>query len=85
MPLSARNVTRAFHQLRHQAGVPRIRFHDLRHSTATLLLHQGCDLKTVSAVLGQSQLSVTADYYAHVTAALTGSALAGLSAALGEG
>jgi site-specific recombinase XerD len=45
--------------------VPPIRFHDLRHSTATLLLHAGVDLKTVSAVLGHSQLSVTADYYAH--------------------
>jgi integrase len=81
-PLSARNVTRIFHQLCQQAGVPPIRFHDLRHSTATLLLHAGVDLKTVSAVLGHSQLSVTADYYAHVTRAVTQPALARLSALL---
>ncbi len=72
-------MVRAFHQLCEQAGVPRIRFHDLRHSTATLLLQAGVDLKTVSAILGQSQLSVTADYYAHVTCALKQPALTRLS------
>jgi integrase len=81
-PLSARNVTRAFHQLCQQAGVPQIRFHDLRHSTATLLLQAGVDLKTVSAILGHSQLSVTADYYAHVTEGLARQALARLDAVL---
>jgi len=81
-PLSARNVTRAFHQLCQQAGVPRIRFHDLRHSTATLLLQAGVDLKTVSAILGHSQLSVTSDYYVHITSALTQPALARLSQVL---
>jgi integrase len=62
--------------------VPPIRFHDLRHSTATLLLHAGVDLETVSAVLGHSQLSVTADYYAHVTEGLGRQALARLDAVL---
>jgi len=62
--------------------VPPIRFHDLRHSTATLLLHAGVDLETVSAVLGHNQLSMTADYYAHVTRAVTQLALARLSAVL---
>jgi len=62
--------------------VPRIRFHDLRHSTATLLLQAGVDLKTVSAILGHSQLSVTSDYYVHITSALTQPALARLSQVL---
>jgi len=66
-PLDARNVNRAFAQLVEQAGVPRVRFHDLRHTAASLALEAGADLKTVSALLGHSQISVTADYYAHVS------------------
>ena len=84
-PLHARNVHHTFTRLVEQAGLPRIRLHDLRHSCATLLLEAGVDLKTISALLGHSQLSVTADYYAHVRQALTADALARLDALLGEG
>jgi len=66
-PLDQRNVHRTFVQLATRAGVPVVRLHDLRHAAATLLLESGVDLKVVSALLGHSQLSVTADYYAHVT------------------
>ena len=76
------NGRRDFHQLSQQDGMPRIRFHDLRHSTVTLPVQAGVGLKTVSAVLGHSQLSGTADYYAHITSALTAPALARLSQVL---
>ena len=40
--------------------------HDFRHSAASLLLAQGVPLKTVSDILGHSQLSITADFYSHI-------------------
>lgn len=49
------------------AGVPRIRFHDLRHTAATLLLEQGEHPKVVQEMLGHSQIGLTLDTYSHVT------------------
>ncbi len=57
--------------------------HGLRHGAATLLLAQGVDLKTVSAVLGHSQISLTADLYSHVGQGLMRQALDGMNAVLG--
>ena len=74
-PLSGRNVLRWFQQCCVAAGVPVIRFHDLRHATATFLLASGVDLKLVSSVLGHSQISITADFYTHVTTGLVAPAL----------
>jgi integrase len=81
-PIHPRTVSRVFHQLCTQAGVPQIRYHDLRHSCATLLLVAGFDLKTVNAIFGHSQISVTADYYGHVSAAMARPALERLNALL---
>lgn len=50
-----------------RAGLPHKRFHDLRHTAATLLLEQGVPLKTVSAMLGHSSIAITADVYGHLT------------------
>ncbi|HEV8627472.1 MAG TPA: tyrosine-type recombinase/integrase [Acidimicrobiia bacterium] len=44
-----------------------IRFHDLRHTAATLLLGRGIHPKVVSELLGHSQVGVTLDLYSHVT------------------
>jgi len=49
-----------------RAGLPAIRFHDLRHTSATLLLSQGVHPKVVQERLGHSQVSVTLDTYSHV-------------------
>ncbi len=49
-----------------RAGLPAIRFHDLRHTAATLLLEQGVHPKVVQERLGHSQISVTLDTYSHV-------------------
>jgi len=50
-----------------QAGLPRLRFHDLRHTAATLLLGAGVHPKVVSEMLGHSSLTITLDLYSHVT------------------
>jgi integrase len=79
-PLGPRNVYRDYQTLLAAAGLPRFRFHDLRHSTATFLLAAGVDLKTISVLLGHSQISLTMNTYAHLTPALLGDAAAKLDA-----
>lgn len=56
-----------FWPLLRRASLPRIRFHDLRHTAATLLLGQGVHPKIVSEMLGHSQVGITLDLYSHVT------------------
>ena len=48
-------------------GLKKIRFHDLRHSCASLMLTSGVAMKTASQILGHSSISITADLYTHVT------------------
>ena len=55
-----------FHKLLQEAGLPRIRFHDLRHSAATILLTMGIHPKLVQELLGHSQIHMTLDTYSHV-------------------
>ena len=50
-----------------EAGIPMTRFHDLRHTYATLALQQGTDIKTVSSNLGHATVAFTLDTYGHVT------------------
>lgn len=61
------SVTRKLHRMQKRAGVPNIRFHDLRHSFATLSLEQGMDIKTVSHMLGHTDAGFTMNTYMHVT------------------
>ena len=49
-----------------RAGLPRVRFHDLRHSAATLLLSLGVHPKVVQELLWHSQISVMLDTYSHI-------------------
>ncbi len=60
-------VIQGFEPLLAAAALPRIRFHDLRHTTATLLLSQGVHPKIVSDLLGHSTTAITLDTYSHVT------------------
>jgi integrase len=64
--LIANTVLRRFHRLLKDAGLPRMRFHDLRHSAATLLLSMGVPMKVVQELLGHSSMKITADIYSHV-------------------
>ena len=65
-PLEQSNLSRAFHSLLDTAGIPRQRFHNLRHSAATLMLAQGVEAPAIMAVLGHSHISTTINLYAHV-------------------
>ena len=59
-------ISRGFLPLLWRAGLPRIRFHDLRHTCATLLLMRGVHPKIVQELLGHSSISITLDTYSHV-------------------
>ena len=76
VPLDGCNINRTFKVLLRQAGLPAVRYHDLRHTAATLLLAQGVDLRTIMETLGHSQISLTANLYAHVVPALKDQAAA---------
>jgi integrase len=65
-PMEPTNVNRWFRDLRVKAGLPWVRIHDLRHACATFMLAAGADLRTIMETLGHSQISITADLYAHV-------------------
>jgi integrase len=66
-PIFPRTLTDIFNRVIKAAGVKKIRFHDLRHTHATLLLEAGADLKEVQARLGHASIKTTGDVYAHVT------------------
>ncbi len=57
---------RCWKPLLKRAGLPDMRFHDLRHTCATLLLTRGVHPKIVSEMLGHSSIAITLDTYSHV-------------------
>jgi integrase len=66
-PLNVRSLTyRSFRPLLERAGLPRIRFHDLRHTFATLLLSSRTHPKIVQEMLGHANISQTVDTYSHM-------------------
>ncbi|MCX5093843.1 site-specific integrase [Streptomyces sp. NBC_00365] len=65
-PIEPATLTRHFNALLRHAHLRPIRFHDLRHSTATLLLEQGVELVVIKELLGHAHIGVTATVYAHV-------------------
>jgi integrase len=65
-PMGPRNLMRHFKSILNAAGLPDIRFHDLRHTAATLMLQQGIHPKVVQERLGHSAISLTLDTYSHV-------------------
>lgn len=56
----------AWRRLLDRVGIARMRFHDLRHQSASLLLASGADLRTVMGWLGHSQIGITANLYTHL-------------------
>lgn len=66
-PLEPSNILKQFKKLLAAAGLRELRFHDLRHCCASLLLAQNVHPKQVQAILGHSQISTTLDIYSHLT------------------
>jgi len=81
-PLQGRVVTRALQHRISAAGLPQMRFHDLRHAAATLMLALGIPLLEVSRALGHSQTSTTLDIYSHALPEMRSDARERLTAAL---
>jgi integrase len=69
-PIKPGSVTHAFKWLAHKLGFHGVRFHDLRHTHASLMLAQGVHPKIVSERLGHATVSITLDTYSHVTPGL---------------
>ena len=83
-PIEAARVTRAFHAALARAGLPRSRFHDLRHAAATYLLAQGFTLEDVKNLLGHSSITLTSNTYGHVLEQRQAQVAAGMDAILGR-
>src|SRR5829696_7157952 len=82
-PLDFQNLRAAsFKPLLKEAGLPDIRFHDLRHTCATLLLTRGHQPKLVQELLGHSSVAMTLDRYSHVLPGMGDETAAAMEAAL---
>lgn len=82
--LSKTNFGRAYHYpLINRAGVPRITFHDLRHTAATLGLLAGTNPKVIQEMLGHKSISVTMDIYSHVMPSTHRAAANAIAASVG--
>jgi integrase len=76
-------VTRSLKPLLSKAGLPHIRFYDLRHTFATLLLGKGVHAKFVQELLGHATISITLDTYSHVLPGMGDAAAGAMDEALG--
>jgi integrase len=81
-PIDRGRLHGTFKAILRSAGLPDIRYHDLRHTAATLLLVQGVDMRTIMATLGHSRISQTMDLYAHMMPTLRGHAAEQMDAIL---
>jgi integrase len=84
-PCEERNVRRDLYRILRENELPAIRFHDLRHSCATLLLAQGVDPRTIMQILGHSQITLTLQTYSHVLPTLTQDAADKMNSLLADG
>ena len=80
--LGAENVYRWFQAALVDCGLPHVRFHDLRHTCASLLAEQGVPIEVVQRLLGHTSIKTTADVYVHVTPDAQRDAVARLGALL---
>jgi len=69
-PVDDRNIRRTLKAILEKCELPHMRFHDLRHTCASLLLAQGTDPRTIMETLGHSQIALTLNTYSHVLPSL---------------
>ena len=82
-PIESTNlIRRSFKPLLKAAGLPALRFHDLRHTAATLLLRKKVPVKIVSEMLGHSQVGITLNIYSHVLPDMQREAVGAMEAVL---
>jgi integrase len=81
-PVAARTLHTRYKRVLVDAGVPDVRFHDLRHTGATLMIASGVPAKVVSERLGHANISITLGLYAHVQEGMQRDAADGLEAML---
>lgn len=67
MPYRPDSLTRSFKRALARHGLPDMRYHDLRHSTASILVDKGWDINDIKEWLGHSDISTTANIYAHIS------------------
>lgn len=65
-PIGKYNLVKSFKKLAQEAGLPKIRFHDSRHTAASLMLNNGISVIVVSRRLGHAKPSTTLDVYGHL-------------------
>ena len=84
MPLTPGSMLRRLHIILERAGCKQIRFHDLRHTFATMALENRMDIKTLSAMLGHVSAATTLDIYTHITSDMLNEAAAKIDRGLGN-
>lgn len=67
IPYRPDSLTRSFKRALERHGLPQMRYHDLRHSTASILVDKGWDINDIKEWLGHSDISTTANIYAHIS------------------
>ena len=84
LPMNPWTAYQRLKTLLEEAGLPSIRFHDLRHTFATLALQNGMDVKTLSAMLGHVSTATTLDIYTHATSDMQHAAARKIDCGIGK-
>jgi len=83
-PMTPSTVRKRLQMILEHAGCKHVRFHDLRHTFATLALENGMDVKTLSAMLGHVSAATTLDIYTHITDDMQRTAAANIDRGIGK-
>ena len=83
-PIRNNSVRKQLKKLLERAGCKQVRFHDLRHTFATMALQHGMDVKTLSAIIGHISSATTLDIYSHVTDTMQQQAAAKIDRKIGK-
>lgn len=81
-PLEPSNVGKRLHELLEDAGLPRQKFHDLRHCAASLILAGGGGARDIMEILGHSQISLAMNTYTHLSPTMNRNAVRAIESAL---